>query len=345
MSHQFNPWPLDWHDYMAYCRSIGKKSDYRDQDHFYNKRMAEMALNWNFVSLRDEAETYWLRQGAPYYNVHPFLVPKLCKVKLSSVPTHLVEVPGEYKCVNIRLAEQHPELTLQEDVDVGESKWKHNLSAVPAGSWVHSILMLRPTKRMLEIANVPIVRPPEQTVLYLFDFNVIASSGVRTWGFAPTFWLQETDTLEDSLRCQEILARTKSPAYTAMLANAMRLAVTIGFMANSNDALIEPDILSKDRFAYDQGDEAKRKTIADRARRRGKFGYNVGNDLLFLGHVPGHTKRSEGQGEGRELEYAHIRGGHPHAVRYGPKHSKVKIMWFRPVTVKPDLPFKPPEET
>lgn len=43
---------------------------------------------------------------------------------------------------------------------------------------------------------------------------------------------------------------------------------------------------------------------------------------------------------GRELEYAHIRAGHPHLVRYGEAKKLVKMMWYTPTHVRPDRPFR-----
>jgi hypothetical protein len=97
--------------------------------------------------------------------------------------------------------------------------------------------------------------------------------------------------------------------------------------------------LSKDRSSFDGGSEEQRQTIIERAKRRGKNGYNVGCDLMFLGERPKGESRS-GEATGRELQYAHIRGGHPHAVRYGEGKKLVKIKWFAPTTVRDDLPFK-----
>ena len=94
----------------------------------------------------------------------------------------------------------------------------------------------------------------------------------------------------------------------------------------------------KYRDQYERGDQAKRDQIVARSRRRGKNGYQVGTDIMFLGEKG--LRSQGGSGEGRELSYAHIRSGHPHAVRYGPGKKLVKIAWYRSTTVRPDLPFK-----
>ena len=79
--------------------------------------------------------------------------------------------------------------------------------------------------------------------------------------------------------------------------------------------------------------------IAEKARKKGKFGFNVGTDLMFIGERQFQQQKNSEE-TGRELEYAHIRAGHPHAVRYGEKKKMVKIVWYVPTTVRSDLPFK-----
>lgn len=124
--------------------------------------------------------------------------------------------------------------------------------------------------------------------------------------------------------------------------NALRIAVTIGFLANSNSDLVEYDVLAKFRNDFEKGTPERRAQIIEKSKKRGKNGYNVGNDLMFLGSR-GFQNRPASELTGRELEYAHIRDGHPHAVRYGKGKELVKIMWFQPTVVRPDLPFKQEE--
>ena len=179
--------------------------------------------------------------------------------------------------------------------------------------------------------------------LFLLDLNVKTPHATRSLLFAPLLWETKEDTLVDSLDHMQVMGKEKSGAYHTLVANCCKLAVTIGFMANSKSELIEPDILGRDRQRYATGDDAVKAQCADRAKRRGKFGWNVGNDLMFLGEQD--SQHHAAEGERGELNYSHLRGGHPHAVRYGKGKKKVKIMWFRPTRVRADLPFKPGDET
>ena len=74
-------------------------------------------------------------------------------------------------------------------------------------------------------------------------------------------------------------------------------------------------------------------TLVDRlAERRRATEVAVGQELDLA-----HTELRPG--EGRERTHAHIRSGHFHAVRCGEGRKNVKVKWFRPTVVRPDLPF------
>jgi hypothetical protein len=59
---------------------------------------------------------------------------------------------------------------------------------------------------------------------------------------------------------------------------------------------------------------------------------------MFLGEVPAWSSGSCAERR-REHSHAHIRAGHFHAVRYGQGRRSVKVKWFRPTVVRPDLGF------
>ena len=69
-----------------------------------------------------------------------------------------------------------------------------------------------------------------------------------------------------------------------MLRNCLRIIATVGFMANSPEGnFFQYDVLSKDRQRFAEADGETRNRLIDRARRRGKHGWNVGTNEMFLG--------------------------------------------------------------
>lgn len=328
----FFHWQTDFDDYRAWCktqrgnRKVENGVEYYQQcrkfkvaSEYYAWRNENIRTDEQPPSTRNAADLTWTQDGCPYYNVHPQLASKLCDVSLGKVPTYLVELPHDLNAVNIRFNQQHPELSLTDSLVPEANPPKGYQSIVlPKNSFVHSMLMLRGS----------------DGISFIIDLDV-KTNGPRTLLFAPLAWNTNEDTLVDSL---QILKERQSEAYCDLVANCCKLAVTIGFMANSSSELITPDVLAKDRQRYDTGNDEVKAKCVNRAIRRGKFGWNVGNDLMFLGERD--SQHHAAEGERGELNYSHLRGGHPHAVRYGKGKKKVKIMWFRPTRVRADLPFK-----
>ena len=97
---------------------------------------------------------------------------------------------------------------------------------------------------------------------------------------------------------------------------------------------VEPDVLSKDLAAYMEaqrrGDRQRVEQIVDRAARRGKKGWHVGQHERFLGLLPSGV-RSHGDGRG-SLHFQHQRRAH---FRLLPSQ---KVTFVRQATVRPDLP-------
>ena len=81
--------------------------------------------------------------------------------------------------------------------------------------------------------------------------------------------------------------------------------------------------------AQKRNDRQQVRQIVDRAARRGKKGWKVGQHERFLGHAA----RSHGDGDGRgSLHFQHQRRAH---FRLLPSQ---KVTFVRQATVRPDLP-------
>jgi hypothetical protein len=314
---QFFPWVTDYDNF----RSQKGKRNCPSNLEFTVKRAHELEES-KVVPFRLLLESNWIDDGRPYYRIHPGLVSNLSRVNLTKIPANLVVVPEPFEAVHISLAQNHKELTLVEDV-AHEPNVTHK-GTLPAGSVVRGIMMGK-------------IAPVHRRVLFCLDFGHYNENHQPTY---VVFMVSLDDKGDLQSAVDGTLQTYRSDDYRMVCANALRLAVTIGFMSNSKSELIEPDVLSKLRDSYRQGGEAQRQNIVRKSRRRGKVGFNVGNDLMFLGEMS--KGSSSGSTEtGRELQWQHIRGGHFHAVRYGEQRKLVKIMWFQPTQVRPDKSFKP----
>ncbi|NLS97667.1 MAG: hypothetical protein GXX96_36465 [Planctomycetaceae bacterium] len=281
-------------------------------------------------------EYLWLLANKPYYRVHPRIVPYLCRCRLDTIPSSYVEVPGGFHTVDIRFSQPHPDLTVEGD------------------EYVRNILLAKPvmprlseTERLSFLAEGRIpqgLNARTDSLCLHVDLGDQAHCGsiyyIRDWVFMIR--LSPENSLEDAFEAVENVAATPigpGSRRREVLKNCLRIVATIGFMANTPEGnFLQYDVLSKDRLKFEQGDDETKKRLIDRARRRGKHGWNVGTNEMFLGETPRWSGSGSGE-HGRGHSHAHIRSGHLHAVRCGEGRKNVKIKWFRPTVVRPDLRF------
>lgn len=139
----------------------------------------------------------------------------------------------------------------------------------------------------------------------------------------------------------EACPQAVNPEDQELSKNSLRYYVTVKFLADCpNEDLIEYDILSKFKREWETATPERRKQIIEKSKREGKLGWNLGVSELICHNAPRLSEnKSAGENCG-ELQYAHIRTGHLHAVRFGEQRQHVKIMFYRPTVVRKDLPFK-----
>ena len=313
---QFFSWTTD---YQLYCSHHGKRDRMSYAD-FFRLRSAQFSGKFIISRKRLIAESEWGKLSNPYYNIHPQIVPKLCKSSLDKIPSTMLKMPHGLSVVNIRFCQKHPEFTVSEE---HSSESQYGNFSIPAECFLRSVLMHKEADSGI--------------ILFFMDFGLFDINKQPTYsvfGIFPT----ENMSMQQCIDTASRLSTKAINSYYKLIANVMRLAVTIGFLSD-NPTVCEADVLVADKSDFAKADDERRGVIADRARRRGKYGFNVGTDLMFLAERPIGEGRNA-TATGRELEYAHIRAGHPHAVRYGENKKLVKIMWYVPITVRDDLPFK-----
>lgn len=276
---------------------------------------------------RTLAEYLWLAGDKPYYRVHPNLVSHLCRCKLGDVPASYLEPPRELDVVLVRLAGSHPLLAINDTA--------HVRSILVDGTLVDRDAL----DLFVATGDKPMLAKERQFILHVdlgnrkTDEGVEAIDAVRLpLDLSPGKSLEEVFLYaRNCMAAPPLLART--------LENCLRLVATIGFLANCPDeSLIQHDVLAKDRAKYASGTEEQKKNLIAKARRRGKFGWNIATKEMAVGSLLAWSNDGA-TGGGREHTRAHIRSGHLHAVRFGKGRRQVKIKWFRPTVVRADLPF------
>ena len=268
--------------------------------------------------------------------MHPRIVPYLCRCNLDKIPSTYLEVPGGFDAVDIRFSEPHGDLIVEGNEYVRNVLLAKAVSPRLGKAQFQAFLTDGKRCHLLD-------GPCEYLSLHVDLGKRGYCHGVEFIEDSPiTIRLDWEKSLEQAFAEFEDVSPegiTKSTRHREVIKNCLRIIATIGFMANTpEDNFVEYDVLSKDRQKFADGDAETRSRIIDRAHRRGKHGWNVGTNEMFLGAVPRWS--SDGfVGHRREHSHAHIRAGHFHAVRCGEGRRNVKVKWYRPTVVRPDLRF------
>jgi hypothetical protein len=313
-----------------------------DVETFYKKFLDQVIKTDSTQAFRCVSEASWYKNGCPYYNIHPSFVSKLCKCDLSKIPSSLFKMPHGLHSIHIRFKELHPELVYS-NID---SKDLYGTSIL-----VCEMSESQSKKRVISV-SLDLMSNSEE-IGKGFDikkYKLEEDNDCRSL-FVFNIMLAENETLNDGINNaidKNILNRNVSQSivnsFKKLSKNVLSLCSTIGFLSD-NPTICEPDILAADRHLIEKSNPQELEALHQKAKNKRKYGWNIGTDRMFVGPQPFQLANKSQAAEGKEREYAHIRAGHPHAVRYGKGKELVKIMWFVPLTVRPDLPFKIEQQT
>lgn len=256
---------------------------------------------------RLKAEAAWIELGRPYYKVWPEVVPLLTAVGID-IPATYLQVP--FAAFVLRLPKTDNPLIVDEQ---------------------------HPIRSVMVIEGVG--KNDSRVIVLWLDIGERESNGV------PMLTWTRLDCLPNRT-IEEAFVGKVTPGLPGLTVSdelkdrCLRLAVSVCFLSTGMDRLIEPDVLSKDLASYiesrQKGDEEKSKTIEDRAIRRGKRGWNVGQyeRLRTLVSRSGNETADEATTRGT-LTHQHQRRAHFRLL------ASNKVTFIRQATVRPDLP--PPD--
>jgi len=219
-----------------------------------------------FTFRQTYGEVSWIALKRPYYSVWPKIVPLLCKLDLSKVISSQIKLPLDTIC--LRFAQDVPSIL---DFDWGGKRW--NVRCVMASMQPVTSGPGTPLGRGITIWTDfgETVSRPDGIKVPVFEFRNFPLRDEYTVDVAIHHlpWHQSKD--------QGVQPPMK------VLDDIVRLVCTICLMGNDPD-LIEPDILSADQEKYNSGDAVLIERLIDKAKRRGKFGFNVGRNLDVSPH-------------------------------------------------------------
>ena len=197
------------------------------------------------------SEYKWWEAGRPYYSCYPAVTPMLTKLDLDKIPMTSVTVPHDSFLVRLR----------EDDPMIQCGGGKH------CKTILFSNLSLGNRKMWSVMATLC---APGQTI-----------NGSQL--FLALYRVQEGITLGDAHTM--LVSKMEQDVAEEGIAQILKLVCTI-CMLGEDQEFVKRDILAKDRDAYDEldADDPRRKTIEDRAARRGKNGFCIGRVIESSPH-------------------------------------------------------------
>lgn len=292
----------------VYAKMSGVKHDAEENlDRFV--RLIEKKVGYFSSEVNQTAETTWfsreehyIAHSRPYYNVSNEIVEDIAETDLDIIKANMLDVPAGLGCVNIRF-EADSCVTYQ----TSEGKTER----------IYSILIAKFTNALGFMAQIDNSTPSR-----LIGRYIMLNEKPLSQSFGSDFHAKANHAEGMEL--------------------VVKIIATLKFLTDCPDEnLIEFDVVNKHYHEYKTTQDQQRKDeIIATSKRKGHNGWNVGTNQLYLNDFYLPVQHQKSQGTGRELEFAHIRKGHLHIVRFGQGKQQMKIQYFRPVVVRSDLPFK-----
>lgn len=271
---------MQFNDYVTTYQLLGRNRPGVKQlglEEFHRSMIEEMgtaSLSRQTARNQLAGEHAWYQERCPYYNVWPAILPALLKLDLAKVPATALRLPCQT-------------LVLRLPVDSRVSPF----DAPPWGSfWLQSVFVSalqtydKHTKTLLPSGAHLVVYPScgEYTVQGRYVPEARIAMGSQTF---PVVDRTVGDLLAEvtALQHNEDGLHLPNEVFDA----AFRLLAACCLLGD-DPALISPDVLSKDKHRFDpyHPDQA----LIERAKRKGKVGWNVGEALERTGESSPHFR-------------------------------------------------------
>lgn len=249
-------------------------------------------------SLRYEQEFNWLRCKRPYYNIWPGVVDHLIRLDLSKVPSEMVNLPSMIPLIPAGTLEGMTRGTARRCEEVSRTLNFRFPPGHPSLSYEDS----DGTTRTMNSALVCVDRKPDGDMLIIFmDFGGLSPDGTRLVLF-------RCHPLKPGTNLGGVYddVPTNSPVPRDVCDKILKLIVASTLISQGEDGLIEPDVLSADRWEYSR---SKDPALVDKARERGKNGYNIGMDIEVSPHWRSPCLALYWTGKGRTTPRVRMRRG------------------------------------
>jgi hypothetical protein len=235
----------------------------------------------------------WNREGRPYYDVYPSIIPMLTRLNLNFPGNAVSHIDGDLFVSSdidpvlgpLKLLTPEQAQEMKQRVNKSSPRFTNLLIRLPEVD--HGLSYEDPKHghtpvRTIFISFQPVSRAvgSDRVTFGLvvgMDIGEREENGIIPMHTMRIFPLDERP-IED---CIHSLPRHSATADEGMqmpdelMTTCIRLAITLCILEDNPD-LIEPDVLGKDRHRLQNADEELRQRLIDKARRKGKYGFLVG---------------------------------------------------------------------
>jgi hypothetical protein len=271
-------------------------------DQFYEKAIdIGIEAKDPFVFRHASLEHTWQKCQKPYYNIWPAIYPLFRTVKLD-IPCSAIHAP--YESILLRL----PESSENNFLRFG----KHSPRTILFGHQeVAASLKSKELARGLVMA---------------VDFGETGTDGSTVYTL-KLFPLRDDLTVDEAANVLPFHESWREGLQIPQhaMTELVRLCCCVCLLGEDPE-LITPDVLSKDRAAFQLANAEYKKVIVDRAKRRGKHGFHVGQSVEQSPHYRRAHLATVWTGKGRQVAKIVLRKG---AVVHRNKLSQVPT-GFRP---------------
>lgn len=283
---------IPYKDLWYWCKHLNITQAFASRDEMFETQQAVAeAADDPFTYRQTILERDWIAASRPYYQVFPVVLPMLLKVPLD-LPCTALQLP-QYKAIELRLPKVEKDCPFSWTCADGEV---HRVENVLFG-----------------IQDIPRDNGADELVpgiILCFDIgerDTTVGAPIYSFRFFP---LRDDLTIEAAAQIPSMHPSWGKGIVVPedVMSNLIKLAACVLLLDNDPD-LVCPDVLSKDAAAWGNASEQERTRFVDRAKARGKVGWNIGAAIEVMPHMRRPHPALVWTGQGRTVPKVVLRKG------------------------------------
>jgi hypothetical protein len=283
---------IPYKDLWYWCKHLNLTQAFASRDEMYDTQQAVAEASEDPFTYRQTIlEREWIAASRPYYQVFPAVLPTLLKLRLD-LPCAALRLP-QYKAIELRLPHLNAECPFSWTTAEGV---QHRVENVLFG--IQDI-----PRQDFDSELIP-------GIILCFDIgerDATVGAPIYSFRFFP---LRQDLTIEAAAQIPSMHPSWAKGVLVpeTVMTNLIKLASCILLLDNDPE-IICPDVLSKDALEWDSASEHDRAIMAERAKARGKVGWNIGAAIEVMPHLRRPHPALVWTGQGRAIPKIVLRRG------------------------------------